>query len=277
MSTVDVLFAHQPTKFVLPQPSRRRAVQMALRNEPLFCGYTELGDNDDMMTAKQAVMDKGYRPIMDKAWEPGIAVREDVEIITSGATLVHGGSGNVPGKGGGYRPRHIVWARGMLNGDEDLDFWFGEFHSITFHDGSRQDLRRLMAKTVAQEMNHYGLGRTIAIGVGDGNEADVEGHRAPQAEILKQAGITTIWDELGTWPDTFDSRSVRAIDWFLTRDADLRFSWVDATVTDAPDSDHHLIEAVGRVKKRDPKPVPVSHACPLCVPPDVHEGVLLNG
>lgn len=255
---VQLLLAQCSQKFTLSQKARAADLRLALTHAPHFIGFTELGDNDDLATTRRVLEAEGYRFYGDITWSCGVGVREDVVHVDAGYRAVHGPAARVQGKGG-YRARGIIWARGMVDGREDLDTWFGEFHSVTWAGGTpdRVANRAAMARAVAEELTANGLGPRLAFAAGDTNEADEEGAYRPQAKTLHEAGLVTCWDELGKYPSTSDGGR-RAIDWLIRRQGDTRTRFTGVKVVNQPHVDHHLI--LGTVEVRPLKPKP----CPTC-------------
>lgn len=259
MAVHEVLLSHTSLKWTKSQRSRRRAVLAALAHQPHFNGFTELGDDNDLATAAAAVEEAGYLFVGDRAWEGAIAVRPDVTDLTFWAVQAHG-----PGREGRrkWRARDVVCARGLVAPDVDLTV--AEFHSVTWTGGSpeRRAAREAMARTTADQLTSSGVGRRLAVAMGDSNEADAPGAEKPQAKIFDEAGVTSVWDDLGKYPPTMDDHTKRGpIDWVLRRKADRRLTFTNVEVVDQRDSDHHQILVHALVRVREPEPEP--HVCPV--------------
>lgn len=261
---VDVVLSHAALNTRKSTDVTGAAVTAALAHKPHVQGFTELALRHHRLAAAEAAAAAGYRFISDPAWDPALAVREDVELVESWAVQAHEGD-PAPKRGAAYRPRHIVAARVRVTADVDLTV--EEFHAITWEGlESRQANRLLMATKVAEQLAANSVGPRLAVAMGDTNEGDEPGAARPMAAVLDAAGIATVWDDLGHYPDThvLDPKHPGApvpIDWLMRNRADKRLSFLDATVIDQAESDHHQVLVTVRVKI--PLPAPVQHACPV--------------
>lgn len=265
-------FFHQSLRDSVPQPARRRLVESNLSLTPIFNGWTELGKNDDLATVQAATISSGYQFVGSPEWDCAISVHPDIDLVNgrTGAEFVHPGRRAHSRGGRSYAARRIIWAQGRYQGDPMLEFFYAVFHSLTEDADPDNSERVAMADAIGRLMNEHGRGATLAFTSYDLNEADTPGTTATQAQRLEAAGLRTIWDEVGHYPDTHDNAPLRAIDGFARRVKDPRGSFSDGRVVPVPGSDHLRVEA--DISVTFDLPEPIEHPCPACG--DVHEGIL---
>jgi hypothetical protein len=244
VTTKQLLLASASQRFSASSAQLVTSLRFALDHDPLFCGFTELGIDSDMRTARKTVESAGYHFVGDTRADCGVAVHPSVTLLSEGYQHVHGGH-LVANRNDRWYARGITWARGLVDDDEQLDVTFGEFHTITYRSGSkaRKYVRELMAKRVAELLNENSRGGRLAFAVGDTNEDDDPGSKGAQASIWNRAGLVSLWDEVQQYPATIPGAHVKTIDWLLRPTHDKRAKPSDFKVVNVPGVDHHLVLA----------------------------------
>lgn len=124
-------------------------------------------------------------------------------------------------------------------------------HWPTIRSSFSDSHRRHMTAVAGEIVKRAGLGSRIAVLIGDTNTNDRAGHADPVSASLHGDHITSVYDELGRYPDTYaDSAGRQTLDWVATYDRDRRVSVERVRVWPAGQSDHRPVSAWLAIKPR---------------------------
>lgn len=201
-------------------------------------GFTEM--TKQIALATEACKKAGYFLSTVPGQDIAIALRKDHKMQGSGFELVTPAN-STPGNP--FANRGIYWIRFNFEGES---VFFSEGHWLTgrLDDPERYSEYMEMTQTMIDTVNKQATGRAIAFFGGDVNSDAAFPNRHPFREF-KDAGLRTIWDELGLTLNTLNGRT---IDVLGSVDKDKRVSADHVRVWPKLNTDHSQISAYYNVK-----------------------------
>lgn len=253
-------FAHASLQFSDTSRQQQHDAGVIFSREYDIITGTEAGPGagDQRQHLRDAAREHGYRLFIPKrptdAW-----VAVDRDLIDGGWETSHTpvipGSGSLQGATRRWGPKGVT----AVGFDNDL---LGRINVAAAHylTGARRPgdaaqhggvnhwaWNRRLGLAVGRWAQEVGKGSALAFYGGDQNMADGRNNE-PQGDTFFGAPLTTVWDELGKWPNTGHGN----IDVLASYDRDGRVSWVSGRALNDDrlplHTDHFLVEAVAEVR-----------------------------
>lgn len=263
MTDTDLLHVQQASlEFNDSDAMFRADLKTILERGAHAVGVTEVANRNRFEPLREIAKQHGYRlvhPFLPNGKRAGEAlllnVEKGVQLVASGSIFVHSGT---PGRDG-HPPRSIVWAACDWRGNRVT---FNEAHWVTGYKDETRDPQRTvdhvkMTRAMIEQVKRTAQGRELSFFLGDINEDDNAGKtndRTSPDWLFTEAGLQTIWDELGEYPGTM-RRDGRTIDIIGSYVRDGRVTAHDVKRWPKLNSDHFQVSAwydVERIVRRPP-------------------------
>lgn len=196
-----------------------------------------------------------------------IALREDCEVVAAGYSHVLDPRKTRPGAHG---HRGVHWVQFISPGgnlcSHQVAHWLtGTALGSNPTDNIRREERNiLLTNAMILEVSTRAMGDAIAFWSADTNVDEVKDTgadpTAPHAKFTA-AGLLSIYDELGVYPDTHGKKTLDVIG---RHRSDLRVSPNRVRVHPRQNKDHRDVSAWYTIADLPVPPAPTTHACPLC-------------
>lgn len=222
---------------------RRVAVKAALARNAHVVGFTEAAEKSTRDIIREECVRAGYIWVPG-AGDGGFAVRKDVKRLNVGAVMVNPKDPRPPSKGG-HAARFVNWVKCMFEGEV---FVVHEGHWLTgLHKGGKRLIgHQAMTRAMGHIVSEHGEGLRLSFWMGDTNVDDAD-NTPGYDNILKEHGLTSIWDELDVYPSTHRDNTIDVIGTF---DADKRVTLDRYKVWPPGPGDHRHVSAWFDIKEK---------------------------
>lgn len=238
---------HQSMKFSQPNDATERDAAWMMQNvEPDIVSYTELSDAGSREAIRRACKAEGYHPVLYSQTASGFAFNPDVLKLKDkgfilGSEAVTEGPNNAP-------KRYVSWAHMKL---DDEDIWYHTAHWLPYlaEGHGRVQRHNAMSKQMVAQVRKHGRGTDLSFFSGDINIDDQSGDISAYNQIMRDAGLLSIWDEMKVYPGTHGGPHSRTIDVIGSYNRDKRVVGKRYKVWPEQRSDHRPLSVWYELKR----------------------------
>lgn len=238
---------HQSMKFSQSDDATEHDAAWMMKNvAPDIVSYTELSDAGSREAIRRACQSQGYHPILFSQTASGLAFNPEVVKLKSkdyvlGSEAVTEGPNAAP-------KRYICWGHLKLDGE---DIWYHTAHWLPYlaEGHGRVHRHNAMSRQMVAQVRKHAKSDGLSFFSGDINIDDKDGDISGYNQIMRQAGLLSIWDEMKVYPGTHGGPNSRTIDVIGSYNRDKRVVGKRYKVWPQQRSDHRPLSVWYELKR----------------------------